>query len=455
VFSALFLCEHQPMTTITKTNTELFSEHDQRDPLASLRHQFELPHGVTYLDGNSLGAMPRAATLALADAAQRDWGQGLIRSWNRSANLSANNEGWIDLPFVVGNKIARLIGANEGEVAVADSTSINLYKALYAALHIAKREQPSRRIVLSKRGNFPTDLYIAESLCKTLGFDLKLVAAEQLQASIDETVAVVMLTHVSFRGGSMLDMAAINALAKKYGALTVWDLAHSAGAVPVDVNGDGCDFAVGCGYKYLNGGPGAPAFIWAHAKHYEQMQQPLAGWLGHADPFAFKEQYEAAVGIRRMICGTPPILSLVALNSGVDTVLSAQAFGGMPALRKKSLALTTLFIEQLEQTFDAFGLRVVTPRDPARRGSQVSFYFQDAHIDGYAVMQAIIARGVIGDFRAANESKAQGLLRFGFAPLYNTFADVQSAVDVLDDVLRTEQWRASQFSGKDRIQQVT
>jgi kynureninase len=411
---------------------------DAADPLASLREQFTLPAELIYLDGNSLGALPKAAALALQCATLQQWGDGLIRSWN--------DAGWIDLPNRLGDKIATLIGGKAGEVVCADSTSINLYKVLFAALQIqlahAGGQTSTRNVVLSERENFPTDLYIAQSLCTQLGFELRLCESESVKQSMDSSTAVVMLTHVNYRSGAAHDMAQINAQAARAGALTVWDLAHSAGAMPIGLHADGADFAVGCGYKYLNGGPGAPAFVWAHPKHHARLAQPLTGWLGHAQPFDFAAQYQPAAGVQRLVCGTPPVLSMVALDCGVDTLLAAQPFGGMPALRQKSLALTQLFMQLLRARCAQYGVRIVTPMTE-HRGSHVSFAI-DGELDRYAVMQAVIARGVIGDFRAGG-TPADGLLRFGFAPLYNRFEDVWLAVDAIADVLQNASWNDARY----------
>ncbi|HPH15205.1 MAG TPA: kynureninase, partial [Burkholderiaceae bacterium] len=310
---------------------------DAKDPLKHLRDLFVLPEGLIYLDGNSLGVLPKTAAARVAHAVTQEWGNGLIRSWNTA--------GWFDMPQRLGNKVARLIGAAPGEVVATDSTTINLYKVLSAALNIAAQDAPQRKVVVSERSNFPTDLYIAESLCKERGYTLKLVEPEEIADALTADPAVLMLTHVNYRTGAMYDMKAVTAAAHVAGALTVWDLAHSAGAVPVDLNGSQADFSIGCGYKYLNGGPGAPAFVWVNPKHTERFWQPLAGWWGHAAPFEFTPDYSPAPGITRYLCGTQPILSMTALDCGLDTLLAAEPFGGMNALRTKSLALTDLFIE--------------------------------------------------------------------------------------------------------------
>ncbi len=400
---------------------------DADDPLAAKRGEFLLPEGVIYLDGNSLGALPRATPARIAEVVAAQWGGDLIRSWNK--------HGWIELPRRVGDKIARLIGAGPGEVVVADSTSINLFKVLAAALRL----NPQRRVILSERENFPTDLYIAQGLAGLLdqGHRLRLVEGDEVLAAIDDDTAVVMLTQVNYRTGAIHDLAQVTRAARDKGALMLWDLAHSAGAVPVDLRAADADFAVGCGYKYLNGGPGAPAFVWVAPRHQERFVQPLSGWLGHDAPFAFETEYRPAAGIGRYVCGTPPVLSLAALDAGIDLLLSAD----IAALREKSVALTELFIRAVEQECAGLGLALVSPRDPARRGSQVSF----THAQGYPVMQALIARGVIGDFRAPD------ILRFGFAPLYLRFVDVWDAAAALRDILATRAWNRPEFHRREKV----
>lgn len=405
---------------------------DSTDRLAPLRGLFAMARvdraGVIYLDGNSLGVLPAATPARIAEVAEAEWGEGLIRSWNTA--------GWITLSQRIGDKIARLIGAGPGEVMVGDSTSVNLFKVLSAAIAIAPR---AGRIV-SERTNFPTDLYIAETMAREKGFQLTLVDQPGIAAHLDGSAAILMLTHVNYRTGFMHDMAQLTARTHDAGALVIWDLAHSAGAMPVSAGA--ADFMVGCGYKYLNGGPGAPAFAWVHPKHTEWMdrtgwRQPLSGWLGHAAPFAFAPEYEPAKGISRFICGTPPVLSLAALDCGVDTVLAAEAVGGLEAIREKSLALTDLFITLVEERCAGYDLKLASPRLGSERGSQVSFS-HSTH--GYEIMQALIARGVIGDFRAPD------ILRFGFTPLYTRFIDVWNAVERLQTVLQTGEWREPRFS---------
>ena len=319
------------------TSLATCQQRDAQDPLRSLKNHFSLPEGLIYLDGNSLGVLPKATAARVAEVVTQEWGVGLIRSWNAA--------GWFESPQKVGGKIAKLIGANKGEVLATDSTSINLYKVLSAALNIAAADWSDRKIILSERSNFPTDLYIAEALCKERGYTLKLVESDDISAALTSDVAILMLTHVNYRTGSMHDMAAVTAAAHAKRVLVIWDLAHSAGAVPVDLTGANADFAVGCGYKYLNGGPGAPAFLWVNPKHTERFWQPLAGWWGHAAPFDFTPDYRPAPGINRFLCGTQPIINMAALDCGLDVYLAAEAFGGMAAIRSKSLALTDLFID--------------------------------------------------------------------------------------------------------------
>ncbi len=405
---------------------------DAQDPLRALREQFSLPEGVLYLDGNSLGVLPKATPARVQQVVQEEWGTGLIRSWN--------NAGWITLPQRVGDKIARLVGAGAGELVVADSTSVNLFKVLSAALTITAADAPQRKTIVSERSNFPTDLYIAEALCRERGFELVLAEPDELPALLNERTAVLMLTHVNYRTGRMHDMAALTAAAHAAGALTVWDLAHSAGAVPVDLHAANADYAIGCGYKYLNGGPGAPAFVWAHPRHASRFWQPLAGWMGHAAPFEFTPGYRPAEGISRYLCGTPALLSLAALECGVDTVLAAEPHGGMAALRAKSLALTRLFAEKVQAECPA--LRLVSPTEDALRGSQVCFAHDQM---AYAVVQALIGRGVIGDFRAPD------VLRFGFTPLYLGYADAWDAAEHLRQVLQTGEWREPRFQQRHAV----
>jgi kynureninase len=398
-----------------------FEALDRSDPLAPLRDKFLLPPGVINLDGNSLGALPRSTAARVSRVIEKEWGEDLITSWNR--------HDWIGMPERVGDKIARLIGAGAGEVVVTESTSINLFKVLAVALKM----RPGRRVIVSESENFPTDLYMAEGLAELLDRDytLRLVTAGDLKQALDADAAVLMLTQVNFRTGALHDMAALTAAAHAAGALAIWDLSHTTGALPVDLDGAQADFAIGCGYKYLNGGPGAPAFVYAAARHHGQAAQPLYGWLGHAAPFEFAAGYRPAAGIRQYVVSTPSILALAALEEGVDLLLQAD----LGELRTKSQALTEAFIALVEARCAGQGLSLATPRDPARRGSQVSF----AHEHSYAVMQALISRGVIGDFRAPD------LLRFGFSPLYIRHVDVWDAAEALRDVLASGAWQRPEF----------
>jgi kynureninase len=400
---------------------------DAHDPLASVRASFVLPESVVYLDGNSLGPPPRALFGRVAEVLRKEWGTDLIRSWTR--------HGWIDLPERVAASIARLIGAAPDEVVVADSTSVNLFKLLVAALRL----RPGRRVILSERENFPTDLYMAAGLADLLGdrAELRLVDRTDLAQSLDSDVAVLMLTHVDFRDGEIHDMAAWTAAAHDAGAVSLWDLAHSAGVLSVALEACGADLAVGCGYKYLNGGPGAPAFAYVARRHHEGLQQPLWGWMGHATPFEFGTDYRPAPGVGRLRVGTPPILSLAALECGVASVVTA----GVERLRAKSVALTELFIALVERDCREWGLEVVSPRDPVRRGSQVSL----RHGEGYAIVQALIDAGVVGDFRAPD------LLRFGFAPAYVRFVDVWDAVAALTKIMEEGGWDRPGYRVRARV----
>lgn len=411
--------------THSKMTREEFAAFDAADPLASFRSEFELPEDVIYLDGNSLGPLPRIARERVATCVTHEWGNGLIRSWN--------DAGWIDLPTRVGGKIGTLIGAEADSVVAADSTSINLFKCLSAALAL----RPDRTVIVSEKSNFPTDLYMAEGLSALLGgrHELRLIEdPNELPDALKDDVAVLMLTHVNYRTGYMHDMKTVTDAAHAAGALTLWDLAHSAGAVPVDLATAKADFAVGCGYKYLNGGPGAPAFLYVAPRYQEAASQPLTGWFAHKAPFAFDHRFAATNGVGKFLCGTPPVLAMTALDAAMDIWARAD----MDAVRAISVALTESFITLVEERCAGLGLTLASPRDPAQRGSQVSF----AHKNGYPVMQALIARGVIGDFRAPD------LLRFGFTPLYTRFTDVWDAVEQLRDILETTAWDRPEFHAR-------
>jgi kynureninase len=367
----------------------------------------------------------------------QEWGDGLIGSWNSAR--------WIDLPHRVGDKIARLVGAGPGEVVVADSTSVNVYKVLKAAVALTAEDAPGRRVIVSERTNFPTDLYIAQSVAREHGLELALIEpgedpVDLLDGPLGDIAAVLMLTHVNYRTGRMWDMAAVTAKAHERGVLAVWDLCHSTGAVPVDLTGAGADFAIGCGYKFLNGGPGAPAFVWVSPRHADRFAQPLSGWMGHAAPFAFTTDYRPAPGIARYAAGTPGVIATSALECGVDTLLAAEPYGGMAALREKSLALTRLFADLVEERVGGF--EIESPRDDAERGSQVCLTRPDG---AYAIVQALIARGVVGDFRAGQDGLPD-ILRFGVTPLYTRFVDVWDAVEQLRQVMESDEWRDERFS---------
>jgi len=394
---------------------------DTRDPLAFARARFVLPEGVIYLDGNSLGALPATVSARMADVIAREWGQDLIRSWNRND--------WIGLPQRLGARIAPLVGAGEDEVIVADSTSVNLFKLAAAAI----RMKSPRRVILSEQGDFPTDLYILQGLEQLIGgtVELKLVPREALIESLDDSVALIALTHIHYKTGEIHDMAAINRRAHLVGALTLWDLSHSAGAVELALDRDGADLAIGCGYKYLNGGPGAPAFLYVARELQPHLHQPLSGWMGHAVPFEFSDRYRPAEGIARHLCGTPVVLGMAALEEGLETFDGIE----MRDAQTKAAALGDLFLSLVEARCADAGFVIACPRQGMRRGSQVAL----RHPDGYAIMQALIAERVIGDFRAPD------VIRFGFAPLYTRYVDMWVAVDRLTKIMAADAWRDARF----------
>ncbi len=391
---------------------------DATDKLAPIRDRFLLSDGLVYLDGNSLGPLQPSVSDRLREVVDEQWGVDLIRSWNKHR--------WMDLPFRVGDRIARLVGAEPGSVVAVDSTSINVFKAVAAA----RRLRPGRSIVLTDTSNFPTDIYVMGSVAEPSGAEVRIVQPDQVIDSIDDHVAVVALTEVDYRTGSRHDMAEVTAAAHDAGALIVWDLAHSAGAFPVDLSGAGADFAVGCGYKYLNGGPGAPAFIYVAPRHQAAFRNPITGWFGHAAPFQFSLDFDPADGIARARVGTPHILSLAALDTALDVFDDLD----MSDVRSKSLALTELFMDLVEERLDGF--EIVTPKDPARRGSQVSL----RHEHAYPIVQALIDRSVIGDFRTPD------VARFGLAPLYVRFVDVWDAIDALVEVMESGSWRDPKYA---------
>jgi len=395
---------------------------DRQDPLTAVRKEFIVPDGVIYLDGNSLGALPRQTISRLNQVIAEEWGDGLIRSWNDAH--------WIEAPARIGDKIARLIGAGPGEVIVADSTSVNLFKLLAGALRL----QSGRHFILTETGNFPTDLYVAQGLTDLLGGNhaVRTVERGQLEAAVDGSVAVLMLTHVDYTSGAIHDMRRLTEAAHRYGALVLWDLSHSAGAVPLDLNGCEADLAVGCGYKYLNGGPGAPAYLFIATALQEAMPSPLSGWMGHAAPFAFEREYRPAAGIVRQLAGTPAVLSMMALEVAVDMWLGID----QREARRKSMALGDLFIRLVDETCRDLGVEVASPRRAEDRGSQVSL----RHKEAYRVMRALIDRGVVGDFRTPD------LLRFGFAALYTRYVDVFDAVRCLREVLASRAWERPEYA---------
>ncbi len=397
---------------------------DAADPLAFARKRFRLPEGVIYLDGNSLGALPAATAHGLNEVAKRQWGEDLIASWNK--------HGWIDWPTRIAAKLSPIIGAKPNELLIADSTSVCLFKLLAAAA----KARPGRQTILSQQRNFPTDLYVAHGLGDLLGLTVKAVPAEDVIHAIDDDTAVVTVTHVDYRSAAYYDMASVNAAAQSAGALVVWDLSHSAGAIELDLNGTNSDLAVGCGYKYLNGGPGAPAFVYVAERLQGELHSPLQGWMGHAEPFAFDDGYRPARGILSFLTGTPSILALAALEAGLNT------FDGiaMRDVEAKARALSQLFVDEVEMRCGD-GVRLASPRDPAKRGSHVVF----AHPQGYAVMQALIERGVIGDFRAPD------LMRFGFTPLYTRFEDAWLAAEILSDILASRAWDEPRFIERKKV----
>ena len=397
---------------------------DAADPLAAMRERFALPDGLIYLDGNSLGALPRATGAAVAEVVERQWGEQLITSWNR--------HGWIDAPATLAAKLAPLIGTAADEVLVCDSTSINLFKLLAAALTAT----PGRRVILSEKGNFPTDLYIAEGVGRLLPeVELRTVERTEIATALDDRVAVLMLTHVDYRSGERHDMAALSAAARESGALSLWDLSHSAGALDIALNASGADLAVGCGYKYLNGGPGAPAFLYVAANLQDRLDSPLTGWMGHQAPFAFDDDYRPAAGIARFLAGTPPIIAMAALAAGLATFDGAT----MREIEAKAASLTDFFIACVEARCPS--LELASPREAAKRGSHVSF----RHPQAYAVMQALIAGKVIGDVRMPD------LIRFGFAPLYNCHQDAFRAAERLGEILDGELWDDPRYLARAKV----
>jgi kynureninase len=397
---------------------------DAHDPLAFARARFVIPDKLIYFDGNSLGAVPASAKDRLARLIAQEWGDDLVTSWNKND--------WIRMPQRLGARVAPLIGAAADEVIVADSTSVNLFKLAAGAVRL----NAPRRVILTERSNFPTDLYVLQGLEDLLGgaIELRMVERSELLGALNADVALLMLTHTDFKTGAIHEMRALNAAAHKAGALALWDLSHSAGAMELFLDRDETDLAIGCGYKYLNGGPGAPSYLYVAKRHQADLQQPLNGWMGHAAPFDFSERYRPADGMLRQLCGTQAVLSMAALEEGLKT------FDGvdMAALRAKSKALGDLFLQLVEDRCGSFGFEIACPRDGAKRGSQVSL----RHKDGYAIMQALIANGVIGDFRAPD------FVRFGFAPLYNRYVEIWDAVDRLATIMEKDIWREERFQNR-------
>lgn len=393
---------------------------DASDSLGHFRDEFVIRDGLIYLDGNSLGMLPKRTAARMNHAVTQEWGEGLITSW-----VGAD---WVNAPRRIGDKIGKLLGAETGEVIAGESTSINIFKALTAALSLQK----GRNVLLTETTNFPTDNYMMQGLARFSdgALECREVAPDDVLEALDENVAVLLLTQVHYKTARVRDMAEVTRKAHETGALVVWDLSHSAGAIEVDLNGANADFAVGCGYKFLNGGPGAPAFLYA-AKRHHNAQPVLSGWFGHARPFDFDGQFEAASGIDRHQCGTPPVLGMSALEEGIDLMLEAD----MAAIRAKSMALSELFIALVQKRCGEYGFEFICPRDPNERGSQVAF----AHPNAYEMMQALKQREVIGDFRAPN------IMRFGITPLYLSFAEIAEAVERLRAICEGREWDRPEY----------
>lgn len=404
------------------------SRLDGSDPLAHKRDQFLLPENSVYLDGNSLGCLPVAARQRAHEVVEHQWGQDLITSWNK--------HGWIDLPVKVGEKLAPLIGAASGQTICCDSISVNLFKILSAALLM----RPGRKVIVSQHNNFPTDLYMAQGLQTLVGEDrceLRLLEDEEIPGQLDDSVAILMLSHVNFRTGRIYDMQALTDQAHKHGILVLWDLAHSAGVYTVELDRCQVDFAVGCGYKYLNGGPGAPAFVYVARRHHDSFFQPLGGWMGHKAPFDFDIHYQPADGISRLLAGTPPVVSMSILDAALDVFRDVD----MRQVREKSLGLSGLFMTLMDQYAELADLRCISPVDEAERGSQLAY----CHADAFAICQALIAHGIVADFRAPD------ILRVGFSPLYLRYVDIRQSVETLARIMREELWRDARYQGRSKV----
>ena len=410
-------------------NLDFFQSLDSNDSLAKYREEFYIPKNIIYFDGNSLGPLPKKTITNLEKTIYEEWGEGLISSWN--------NANWINMPQTLGNKIAPLLGAKSGEVIVVDSTSVNLFKVLSSALMLNK----SRKVIVSEASNFPSDLYILEGVIDMFGNNFESCLIEEgetdIEKYIDSSTAVVMLTHTNYKTGRISDMKKITEHAHKNGALVVWDLSHSVGVIPMDLNDNNVDFAVGCTYKHLNGGPGAPGFLYVNEDLIEHVSQPLTGWLGHIDPFAFNGKYNAANDINKYICGTPPILSYKAVESGLEI------FNGisMMMVREKSIRLSEMFITLIQQECAEFSFELYSPKNPEQRGSQISF----KHINAYPIMQSLISHGVIGDYREPN------ILRFGISPLYMRFEDIWKAIMCLKSIMESGEWDSEKFKKRNYV----
>jgi len=404
---------------MTKLNRQYFEALDNNDEIAPMREKFCLEKGLIYLDGNSLGVLPKATASHISQVITQQWGEGLIRSWN--------SHQWMEKPTKLGDKVAQLIGSKKAQVLVCDTTSVNIFKLAAAAVKM----RPGRSKLITEVGNFATDLYLLQGLAKLLGNQVEVIALprEQVLSAIDEDTALVLLTHVHFKTGAMWDMASVTQMTQKKGALMMWDLSHSVGAMPINLDVINVDLAVGCTYKYLNGGPGSPAFLYVAAQHQDLFEQPLTGWLGHAKPFDFEDDYQGAVGIQQAMCGTPPVLANAALEVALNLMLSVD----MHLVRVKSQLMGNLFIQLIQQRCPQF--EVESPTDDEQRGSHVSL----AHTQGYAIMQALIARNIIGDFRAPKT------LRFGFTPLYLRYVDLWDTVEALEDIMLQESWNQPEF----------
>ena len=414
------------LPTAESLDREACARLDDADALAAQREAFDLPEGVIYLDGNSLGPLPKAAVARLEHAVKHEWGQGLVRSWN--------DAGWFDAPRRAGGKLAPLLGADADEVVIADSTSVNLFKLLMAALRL----RPGRHVIVVDPDDFPTDVYIAQGVQRLIrGCELRLLKNGDLGRALDKRVAVVAMSHVDYKTARMLDLPVVTKQVHDSGALMLWDLSHSVGAMPLDLHAAEADLAVGCTYKYLNGGPGAPAFLYVAQRLHGKLDQPLTGWMGHAAPFDFSSKYLASAGVSRALCGTPPILSLAALEAALDQWHGVD----LAAVRAKSVALGELFVHRVEQRCPPGELQLASPRAVSARGSHVAL----RHAHGYAVMQALIARGVIGDFRAPD------LMRFGFAPVYNRFVGAWDAAATLAEVLHSRAWEREEYGRQQRV----